>query len=164
MPAARFASPQTLNAFSLSLALLGEGAAAWAVGSWIDAGHERRVMTLGSLWVGLGLLAHGAVDSVASFYAVWLWLGMGMAATLYNPAFAIVTRRFGTEFRRAIITITFLGGLASTVFIPLVSWWITLWGWRTSLMMLAALQLLVCLPLHAWLLQDAPRPAAQPTS
>ncbi len=197
MSATRFASPQTLNAFSLwlslpqliswgalfytfsllmgpveaelglsraesslafSLALLGEGAAAWAVGRWIDAGHERRVMALGSLWVGLGLLAHGAVDSVASFYAVWIWLGMGMAATLYNPAFAIVTRRFGADFRRAIITITFLGGLASTVFIPLVSWWFSLWGWRVSLCLLGALQLLVCLPLHLWLLRDAPHP------
>ena len=149
------------SSLAFSLALLAEGVAAYAVGRWIDAGQERRVMTLGSLWVGLGLLAHSAVGSVAGFYAVWVWLGLGMAATLYNPAFAIVTRRFGANFRRAIITITFLGGLASTVFIPLVSWWITLWGWRTSLMLLAALQLLVCLPLHAWLLQDAPRPAAQ---
>ena len=152
------------SSLAFSLALLAEGAAAYAVGHWIDAGHERRVMTLGSLWVGLGLLAHSAIDSVAGFYAVWVWLGMGMAATLYNPAFAIVTRRFGSEFRRAIITITFLGGLASTVFIPLVSWWMAMWGWRTSLLLLAALQWLVCLPVHAWLLRDAPRPAAQLTT
>ncbi len=145
------------SSLAFSLALLAEGAAALAVGHWIDAGRERRVMVLGSLWVGLGLLAHTAIDSVAGFYAVWVWLGLGMAATLYNPAFAIVTRRFGTDFRRAIITITFLGGLASTVFIPLVSWWMGLWGWRTSLMLLAALQLLVCLPLHLWLLRGAPR-------
>ncbi|MFM7026285.1 MAG: MFS transporter [Limnohabitans sp.] len=148
------------SSLAFSLALLAEGAAAWVVGRWIDAGHERLVMALGSLWVGVGLLAHSTVDSVISFYAVWIWLGLGMAATLYNPAFAIVTRRFGQDFRRAIITLTFLGGLASTVFIPLVSWWIGLWGWRTSLCLLGALQLLVCLPLHAWLLHDAPRPAA----
>lgn len=146
------------SSLAFSLALLAEGVAAYAMGRWIDSGHERLVMTLGSLWVGLGLLAHGVIDSVAGFYAVWVWLGLGMAATLYNPAFAIVTRRFGTDFRRAIITITFLGGLASTVFIPLVSWWMGLWGWRTSLVLLAALQLLVCLPLHLWLLRDAPRP------
>jgi MFS family permease len=146
------------SSLAFSLALLAEGAAAYAVGRWIDAGHERWVMSLGSAWVGLGLMAHSLVDSVAGFYAVWVWLGLGMAATLYNPAFAIVTRRFGTDFRRAIITITFLGGLASTVFIPLVSWGFALWGWRASLCLLAALQLLVCLPVHAWLLQDAPRP------
>jgi len=145
------------SSLAYSLALLAEGAAAFAVGRWIDAGQERTVMALGSLWVGLGLLAHSFIDSVAGFYAVWVWLGMGMAATLYNPAFAIVTRRFGADFRRAVITITFLGGLASTVFIPLVSWWMALWGWRTSLMLLAALQLGLCLPLHAWLLQGAPR-------
>ena len=147
------------SSLAFSLALLAEGAAAFAVGHWIDAGHERRVMTLGSLWVALGLLAHCAIGSVTGFYAVWVWLGLGMAATLYTPAFAIVTRRFGTDFRRAIITITFLGGLASTVFIPLVSWWMDRWGWRTSLALLAALQLAVCLPLHAWLLQGAPQPA-----
>ena len=148
------------SSLAYSLALLAEGAAAFAVGRWIDAGHERAVMALGSLWVGLGLLAHSAIDSVAGFYAAWVWLGVGMAATLYNPAFAIVTRRFGADFRRAVITITFLGGLASTVFIPLVSWWMSLWGWRTSLMLLAALQLGLCLPLHAWLLQGAPRTLA----
>jgi MFS family permease len=146
------------SSLAFSLALLAEGAAAWWVGRWIDAGQERRTMVLGSLWVGLGLLAHSRITSVAGFYAVWVWLGLGMAATLYTPVFAIVTRRFGTEFRRAVITLTFLGGLASTVFIPLVSWWMGLWGWRSSLLLLAALQWGICLPLHLWLLRGAPRP------
>ena len=148
------------SSLAFSLSLLAEGAAAWAVGRWIDAGHERRVMALGSVWVAAGLLAHSQVTSVAGFYAVWVWLGLGMAATLYTPAFAVVTRRFGSDFRRAIITLTFLGGLASTVFIPLVSWWIGLWGWRAALVALALIQLLLCAPLHAWLLQGAPRPRA----
>jgi len=148
------------SSLAFSLSLLSEGATAWLVGRWIDRGHERQVMTLGSLWVGVGLLAHSQIESVAGFYAVWVWLGMGAAATLYTPAFAVVTRRFGTDFRRAIITLTFLGGLASTVFIPLVSWWINLWGWRAALVALALIQLLLCAPLHAWLLQGAPQPSA----
>ena len=146
------------SSLAFSLALLAEGLMAYRVGRWIDAGHERRVMTLGSVWVGLGLLGHSFVTSVAGFYAAWIWLGLGMAATLYNPAFAVVTRRFAQDFRRAIITLTFLGGLASTVFIPLFAWWMELWGWRQALWALAALQLLVCAPLHGWLLQGAPRP------
>ena len=146
------------SSLAFSLALLAEGLMAYRVGRWIDAGHERLVMTLGSVWVGLGLLGHSWVDTVAGFYAAWIWLGLGMAATLYNPAFAVVTRRFAQDFRRAIITLTFLGGLASTVFIPLFAWWMELWGWRQALWALAALQLLVCAPLHGWLLQGAPRP------
>jgi hypothetical protein len=82
---------------------------------------------------------------------------MGMAATLYTPVFAVVTRRFPTDFRRAIITMTFLGGLASTVFIPLMAWLIHALGWRHALWVLAACHLLICAPLHAYLLQNAPR-------
>lgn len=143
------------SSLAFSLALLAEGLMAYQVGRWIDAGHERAVMTLGSLWVGLGLLGHSWVQSVGAFYAAWIWLGLGLAATLYSPAFAVVTRRYPQDFRRAIITLTFLGGLASTVFIPLTSWWIDLWGWRQALWALAALQLLVCAPLHARLLRGA---------
>jgi predicted MFS family arabinose efflux permease len=80
---------------------------------------------------------------------------------LYSPVFAVVTRRFPRDFRRAIITLTFLGGLASTVFIPLSAWLIQSLGWRHALWALAALQLLVCAPLHAVFLRDAPpAPAA----
>lgn len=148
------------SSLAFSLALLAEGLMAYRVGRWIDAGHERAVMTLGSVWVGLGLVGHSWVTSVAGFYAAWIWLGLGMAATLYNPAFAVVTRRFAQDFRRAIITLTFLGGLASTVFIPLFAWWMELWGWRQALWALAGLQFLVCAPLHGWLLQGAPRPSS----
>ena len=145
------------SSVAFSLALLAEGAGAWLVGRWIDRGHERTVMALGSLWVGAGLLAHSFISTLWGFYAVWVWLGLGLAATLYTPAFAVVTRRFPQDFRRAIITLTFLGGLASTVFIPLSSWWIELWGWRPAMRALAAIQLLLCAPLHAWLLQGAPQ-------
>jgi MFS family permease len=151
------------SSLAFSLALLAEGLMAYQVGRWIDAGRERRVMTLGSVWVGLGLVGHSWVTSVAGFYAAWIWLGLGMAATLYNPAFTVVTRRFPQDFRRAIITLTFLGGLASTVFIPLFAWWMELWGWRQALWALAGLQFLVCLPVHTWLLKDAPH-SAQPSS
>jgi MFS family permease len=145
------------SSLAFSLALLAEGLMAYGVGRWIDAGRERWVMTLGSLWIGVGLVGHSFVTTVAGFYAAWIWLGLGTAATFYTPAFAVVTRRFPQDFRRAIITLTFLGGLASTVFIPLFAWWMDLWGWRQALWALAALQFLICAPLHAWLLQGAPR-------
>ena len=143
------------SSLAFSLALLAEGLMAYLVGRWIDAGRERMVMTLGSVWVGVGLLAHSFVSSKLGFYGTWIWLGLGLAATLYTPAFAVVTRRFAQDFRRAIIILTFLGGLASTVFIPLFAWWMDLWGWRHALWALAALQLLICAPLHGWLLQGA---------
>jgi MFS family permease len=148
------------SSFAFSLALLAEGLMAYFVGRWIDAGHERRVMTLGSVVVGLGLLAHSQIESLTGFYGVWVCIGLGLSATLYTPAFAVVTRRFPADFRRGIIVLTFLGGLASTVFIPLSSWLIDTWGWRHALVVLACFQLGVCAPLHAWLLRGARQPQA----
>ena len=72
------------SSLAFSMALLAEGLMAYGVGRWIDAGHERRVMTLGSVWVGLGLVGHSFVTTVAGFYAAWIWLGLGMACLLYT--------------------------------------------------------------------------------
>lgn len=146
---------QTSLAFSL--ALLAEGLCAYPVGRWIDRGNERAVMAGGSLLVAAGLAFHAGVHTVQGFYLAWLVLGAGLAATLYTPVFAIVTRRYPQDFRRAIITITFLGGLASSVFIPLSAWLIATWGWRAALVVLASVHLVVCVPLHAWCLRGAPR-------
>ena len=143
------------SSLAFSLALLGEGVMAFAVGRWVDQGHARRVMTLGSLAVGLCFVAHRWVDSVAGFYAVWSCMGLAWAATLYTPAFTVLTQRYGSAYRRAIITMTFLGGLASTVFIPLTAALVEHWGWRDALWVLAALNALVCAPLHAWWLRPS---------
>ncbi|MEI8030447.1 MAG: MFS transporter [Comamonadaceae bacterium] len=141
---------------AFSLALLVEGLLAYPVGRWIDRGHERIVMTTGSVLAAVCLMGLGAVQSRMGFYLAWAGLGAAMAAILYTPVFAIVTRRFPYDFRRAIITMTFLGGLASTVFIPLTAWLISGWGWRSAITGLAALHLLVCAPVHALVLRNAP--------
>ena len=150
------------SSLAFSLALLVEGLMAYPVGRWIDAGHERVVMTCGSLLAALCLLLHARVTGIAGFYAVWAGLGAAMAAILYSPVFAVVTRRFPDDFRRAIIIMTFLGGLASTVFIPFTAWLIANWGWRQALMMLAGFHLLLCAPLHALALRGAPARRTRP--
>ncbi len=143
------------SSLAFSLALLMEGVVAYPVGRWIDRGLERAVMVGGSLLAALCLGLHRWVDSAAGFYALWMGVGAAMAGVLYNPVFAVVTRRYPLHFRRGIITMTFLGGLASTVFIPAGDWLIRHLGWRDALQLLAGLHLLLCAPLHAWLLRGA---------
>jgi MFS family permease len=148
---------QTSLAFSLGL--LAEGLLAYPVGRWIDRGFERAVMTGGSLVLALGMGLHSLVTSQAAFYAVWILLGAALSATLYSPAFAVVTRRFPQDFRRAIITLTFLGGLASTVFIPLCDWLVRAYGWRWAVGLLGLAQLVICAPIHWRVLRHAPKQA-----
>ena len=144
------------SSVAFSLALLVEGLLAYPVGRWIDRGHERLVMSAGSLLAALSLVLLSLVQGLLGLYLAWAGLGAAMAAMLYTPVFAVVTRRYPSDFRRAIITMTFLGGLASTVFIPLIAWLMANWGWRTAVQVLAALHLLVCLPVHALSLRAAP--------
>ncbi len=144
------------SSLAFSLALLVEGLASYPVGRWIDQGHERVVITVGSVTAGLGLALHSQISSLAGFYSVWAMLGAAMAATLYVPVFSVVTRRFPQDYRRAIITLTFLGGLASTVFIPLTAGLISSLGWRHALLGLAVLHVAICAPLHFHLLRQAP--------
>jgi MFS family permease len=144
------------SSLAFSLALLVEGLLAYPVGRWIDRGHERAVMAGGSALAALCLVLLSQVSGVVGFYLAWAGVGAAMSAMLYQPVFAVVTRRYPEDFRRAIITMTFLGGLASTVFIPLIAWLIASFGWRNAVLVLAALHLLICLPVHWQALRHAP--------
>jgi predicted MFS family arabinose efflux permease len=147
---------------AFSAALLAGGVAGVQVGRWIDAGHGRAVMSAGSLLAGLMLLLLARVEGVVGLYAVWITLGAATAAVLYEPAFAILIRRWPDDYRRSLIAMTFLGGLASTVFIPLTAWLIEGLGWRRTCEVLAGLHLLLCLPIHWSMLAGEPpgRPRA----
>lgn len=143
-------------ALALSLALLAEGAGGYFVGRLVGAGRARAVMCTGSLLAGVGLIALSLVQDQWQLYAAWIVIGVAMSGTLYQPAFSVLIRRFPKDFRRAIITLTIVGGLSSAVFIPLGAWLIGGFGWRGAMIVLALLHLLVCLPIHAYWLRAEP--------
>ena len=99
---------------ALSAGLLTAGLCSIAVGAWIDRGHGRLLMTGGSLLAALLLFLWSRVESLPVFYALWIGLGACQAVTLYEPAFAVITRVYGPRYKQAILLMTFLGGLAST--------------------------------------------------
>ena len=80
-----------------------------------------------------------------------------MAATLYEPAFAVIYRSFGADARKASTALTLVAGFASTVFWPFSEWLVSALGWRGALTTLAALNLFVCLPLHRFALPEVTR-------
>ncbi len=142
-------SPTAING-ALSAGLLIAGLAAYPIGRWIDRHGGRAVMTGGSVLGAAGLAAWSQVTGVGVFYAVWLGLGLALAATLYDPVFAVITRTFPESYGRRITVLTLVGGFASTVFIPLTQLLIGTLGWRHALLALALANLVVCLPVHAW--------------
>lgn len=142
-----------------SWALLVMGVVSAAVGRAIDRHGGRPVMLVGSLTTALGCLVLATAHHWGVFFLAWTVLGIAMRLTLYDAAFATLTRILGQEARRPISQITLLGGLASTVFWPLGMLFADWWGWRGTAVAYAGIALLVTVPLH-WLIPRAPRNAS----
>ena len=135
------------------------------VGAAIDRGFGRYVMAGASLLAGLLLVLWSISGSIALFYLAAAGVGALQAATLYEPAFAVIARRTGTRSsRNAITALTLWGGFASTVFIPVVQFLLDTWGWRGALEVLAAINIVLCTAIYFWAIdpaRDAPAPAAR---
>ena len=146
----------------LSLGLLAWGLAAVPVGQWIQHRGGRGLMTLASAAGGGALVTLGLTDSPALYLGAWLVLGSSLAGALYDPAFAVVTAAFGPHYRRGITLLTLVGGLASTVFVPLAQFSVDHLGWRHACVALGLFQILLGVPLHAWGIPPFVRDPARP--
>lgn len=143
---------------ALSFGLLTAGFAAYPVGRIIDARGGRLVMSAGSALAVLLFIAWAYVRNPVFFYVIWFGLGLAQACALYTPVFAVLTRLFPDSAKVRITMLTLTGGFASTVFTPLIAWWIESLGWQNALLLMAACNLVFCLPVHALLLRDRAQP------
>jgi len=135
-----------------SLGLLTAGIAARYVGGSIDRFGGHVTMTCGSLGGALGLMLITEAATPATYCAVWLLLGVSLAASLYDAAFASLGRIFGMAARRPITALTLAGGFASTVSWPVTHLLIESIGWRGCYLVYAAVLAFINAPLHAFLL------------
>src|SRR3989449_3885314 len=140
------------GAFSVGMGVA--ALAALPVGRWIDRHGARALMTLGSCLATALLLVWSRVESLPELYAVWSLMGLALAATLYEPAFAAVVGWFATRGRdKALLTLTLAGALASAIFMPLEAWLVTRLGWRGPRLALAVILAVLTIPLHALMLR-----------
>jgi MFS family permease len=147
----------TTAAFPLGLVV--SALAGVPVGRVVDRHGPRAVMTAGSTLGAVSLLIVAAAPDLAVFTAGWALAGPAMAATLYQPAFAALTRWWAPDPVRALTVVTLAGGLASTAFAPLTAAFADHLTWRHTYLALAALLAAVTVPAHALALR-APRPEA----
>lgn len=146
---------QTSGAYSLALLL--SGLTAVPVGRWVDRHGARALMTWASM-AGAGLVfAWSHVDSLAGLYLVQAGIGLVMSAVLYDVAFTVLAVWFRRHRLKAMLIVTLVAGLASTVFVPLATWLVAEFGWRAALRALALVLLFANVPLHGLLLRDHPR-------
>jgi len=105
-------------------------------------------MSIGTIIVSAGLLALSQVRDQFAYFAAWAVLGVGMRCALYDAAFAALVQVVPTRGRRAISYLTLYGAYASTIFWVIGHYLNQAHGWRGTLMIFAAVNLAVCLPLN----------------
>jgi MFS family permease len=144
---------------ALTTAIVAWAATAVLVGRWLDRHGGRALMTTGAAAGALLLVAWSQVRTVGQLYLVFAGLGVAMAMALYEPATAVIVSWFDPDRRsRAVLAMIVVAGFASTIFMPLTGHLESRHGWRTTLLILAALYAVTAVPLHASVIRRPPRP------
>ena len=139
---------EALVVAGISVGLVAAAVSAPRAGGLIAQGSGRRVLAVSAGLVGSGLLLVAVAPSIQFYLGAWVVVGLGMGGGLYSGAFAVLAQLFGEGARSAITAITLLGGLASTVSWPLSAVLVHAWGWRWTVVLYAAMNLLIVVPFY----------------
>lgn len=118
------------------------------IGRWLDRVGPRWLMTGGSLLAVPAVVLVATAQNLVWFIAAWVLMGLAMGATLYPPAFAALTRWYGSRRVFALTVLTLAAGLASTVFAPLTALLDARLDWRQTYLVLAAILAVITIPGH----------------
>ncbi|HEY0482069.1 MAG TPA: MFS transporter [Kofleriaceae bacterium] len=152
---------EVAGAFSLGLLVM--ALVAPQIGRWVDRDHAARVMRVGA-WIAVAATAAASqVPGVAALYATWAVMGLAMAALFYEPVFGLVIRTVADdgERLRALASLTVMGGLAATVFLPVMAFTVKHIGWRDTELVVAGVVVIASWSLQRHVIpRFRPRPAS----
>lgn len=120
-----------------------------AIGRLLDREGTRRSMCIGAVICALGLGVLSLAQGPVSYLASWFVIGLGHAMSLANTGNVTIAQLMGDRTRRVIGLMMLITGLASSVFWPLTAVLMNAFGWRMTLLIFAALQIVIALPIYA---------------
>ncbi len=121
------------------------GLLARPVGRLADKHGVRGIVGAGAVLGSVGLAAFSISDQTWQVVAAWwLLIGPAQAMIYYEPAYVAIHQWSSASDRaRTLGAVTLIGGLAGIVFIPLAAWLIALLDWRSAVLVLALVLLVV---------------------
>jgi MFS family permease len=132
------------------------------IGRIVDRTGARRLMTAGSLVYALALAGLAFAQGPVSYLACWALMGVASTLALSTPSSIAIVQIAGPRSRQAIALLTIIGGMASSIFWPVTGVLEVAIGWRTTLLLYAAIHLFACVPIH-WLILPR-RPPTHPAA
>jgi predicted MFS family arabinose efflux permease len=134
----------------VSLSLAVPALTAPRVAHWIDRRGGKGVLLASHVVFAGGLALLACAGSGWMLAAAMGTIGLGMALGLSPTPFAILVSLYGAQARGPITAVALVGGLGSVVGWPLTGWVAQQVGWREACLLWAGVQLVLCLPLSAW--------------
>ena len=132
------------------------------MGNLFDKKGARAVMPWGSVLVGTGFTLAYFISELWHVYLVpCLFVGIGMALSGFAMHSALMPQWF--QKKRGLATGLALSGSGTGIllFIPLIEWLITTYGWRQTYLIFGLAVLSIVVPLTALLLRRSPEDVGQ---
>ncbi len=140
---------------SLPFALAGSSffLVAFAFASRLLAHQYRRVgsgpiLVMGSIAASIALVLLGLAQNAWQYAACFLALGFAGAGALTTSSNTLLTEYAGKDAKRAIIAVMLGSGLSSSIGFPIIALLAEQFGWRWTVFLFSAANLIVCVPLH----------------
>ncbi len=136
-------------ALASTISTLAGAATAFPVGRLLDRRGGRMTMTVGSILGVAAVVLWSQAETLTQLYLAFALLGVAQAMSMYEAAFAVLIVATGPEHRdRSILSMTMIAGLTTYLASPLLGWLEVEFGWRSTLLMLAAALALIAVPSH----------------
>lgn len=133
---------------AFSVALLVGSLAAPLSGRLADRIGAGRLMALGSFLAAAFLVAMAMSSGPLTFAVALTLTEVVSSAVLYATAFTAIVQAGGRKAQTSIVHLTLIAGFASSMFWPLTSWMHGFLSWREVYLVFAAMNLIVCVPVH----------------
>jgi MFS family permease len=132
-------SAMTIGFLAMALGSIGWGALSDRLGS-------RTVVLIGSVILPASLALASRATSLLAFQLIFGLAVGGATAAIFAPMMACVTGWFDTNRSLAVSLVSAGMGMAPIVMSPLAAWLVSIYDWRTSLLIIAALAAIVMIP------------------
>src|SRR5262245_55307380 len=141
----------------IALSLLLYGVFMPIAGMLLDRFSVRVVTSVGTVLLVISLVMTAMVRNVWEFAAVYgVLVPLGLAGTGPVIASGVVARWFNKRRGTALSVLGSASMTGMSLIVPAVTWLILTTGWRTTYMVIAAIVLLLMLPLCLLVVRDSP--------
>jgi len=131
---------------AMTCGFLAMAAASMVWGSLSDRFGPRPVVLTGSLVLASALALASRAQSLSEFQLVFGLVAGGATAAVFAPMMACVTGWFETQRGLAVSLVSAGMGMAPMTMAPLVAWLVTIYDWRTALLIIAGIAATLMIP------------------